>query len=148
MTVRFLRELSQQSLLVRSAILGAAILLAMAISLPVGYAMLRDKNSFLAGGLAGGVCLLAGWTALGMSELLRRPQQVLALVFVGTIVRMGIPLAAIVAVYLHGGPLVSAGVLYYLITFYLVMLTVEIALILPAGRSMEKPVSARGDLAD
>ena len=122
------------------------MLLAIAVSLAVSYAIHPAGTSIAACTLAGGVCLLAGWLALGLSEMLRRPQQVLALVVAGGIVRIGIPFAMAIAVYLWGGPLVSEGFLYYLIAFYLVTLTVEIVLILPANRPREKPVSASRDL--
>ena len=48
----------------------------------------------------------------------------LALVLVGMMIRMGIPLAAALAVYFRGGPLADAGFLYYLVVFYPVTLTV------------------------
>jgi hypothetical protein len=87
---------------------------------------------FLAGLAAGGVCLLAAWMALYSSEPLRRPQQMLTLVIVGMMIRMGIPLIAALAIFYLGGPLADAGFLYYLIVFYPVTLTVETLLSLPA----------------
>ena len=69
--------------------------------------------------------------ALVLSEPLRRPQYVLTLVHVGMMIRMGIPLAAALAVYFVGGPLADAGFLYYLVVFYPVTLTVETFLSLP-----------------
>lgn len=140
-------RVSRLSLLARAAILGAAMVLVMAVSLPVGYALLPTRASIAAGGLAGGICLLSGWLALYLSEKLRRPQQVLALVAVGAIVRAGIVLSASVALYLVGGPLAGAGVLYYLIAFYLVALTIEIALILPSKEPNEKPGPERRKLS-
>jgi hypothetical protein len=143
MNLRYLRRLAQNSLLARMAILAAAVVLSAIVVLPVGYAILPRKDSLLAGGLAAGICLPAGWIALGIRELLRRPQQAVAMAVAGATVRLGIVFAAAMLIYWQGGPLVSAGVLYYLIAFYQVMLSVEIVLVLPADKSVEESVAAR-----
>jgi hypothetical protein len=145
MSLQTLRLLSQKSLLTRMAILVAAILIAVIVSLPVGYAILPTEMSLAASIVAGGICLFSGCIALGVSESFRRPQQVLALVALGTMTRLGIVLTAGTLIYLRGGPLVSAGVIYYLIAFYQVTLTVEIILILPSGRYFRKPIPEQGD---
>ena len=140
-------ELPQRGLLFCAAILGAAVLVAMMLSLPVGYAILGNKMVFLAGSLAGGVCLLAGLVVLALSHVLYRPQQALALVGLAMLVRMGMPLAMVLATCLCGGPLANAGILYYVIVFYLITLTVETLLVLPRKRPAKKQVSARQDFA-
>ena len=76
--------------------------------------------------------------ALGLTEPLRGPQQVLALVLVGMMVRMGIPLAAALTVCFCGGPLANAGFLYYLVVFYPVTLTAETFLSLPEREPMRR----------
>ena len=123
------------------------LLVAVALSLPLGYAILGNKMVLVAGGLAGGVCLLAGWIVLALNHMLHRPQQALALVGLAMLVRMGMPLAMVLTICLCGGPLVNAGILYYVILFYLVTLTVETLLVLPPKRPAEKQVSARQDFA-
>jgi hypothetical protein len=95
----------------------------------------------LAAAVAGGVCLLAGLTALALSEPLRRPQYLLALVFVGMMIRMGIPLAAALAVYFLGGPLAEAGFLYYVVLFYAVTLITETFLSAPGCGPNKKDIS-------
>jgi len=99
-----------------------------------------------AGAAAGGVCLLAAWIALIVGESLRRPQYALAGVLLAMLIRMGIPLAAALLVFLRGGPLADAGFLYYLVLFYPVTLTAETFLLLPKRCSHEKRVSPAQDL--
>jgi len=62
------------------------------------------------------------------------------------LIRMGIPLAAALLVFLRGGPLADAGFLYYLVLFYPVTLTAETFLLLPKRCSHEKRVSPAQDL--
>ena len=141
----FLPRLQKASLLYRSAFLGVVAAVASAVILPLGWAISGNRMGLFAAVAAGMVCLLAAWTALALSEPLRGPQHMLALVFAGMFVRMGIPLAAAMTVYFHGGPLADAGFLYYLVLFYLVTLTAETLLFLPEHRLNEKSVSPAND---
>ena len=104
-----LRRLPQMSLLLRAILLGVVVLVAASVILPLGWAISGSRMGLLAGAVAGGVCLLAAWLALGLSEPLRRQQNVLALVLVGMTIRVGVPLAAALAVFFLGGPLANAG---------------------------------------
>ncbi len=125
----------QKSLLLRAAFLGAVMLIAAGIILPLGWAVSGNRTGLLAGAAASGVCLLAAWTALCLGEPLRKPQHLVALVVAGTLVRMGIPLVAALAVFFRRGPLADAGFLYYLILFYPVTLTAETFLSLPERKN-------------
>ncbi len=121
------------------------MLLAAAIVLPLGWAISGKGMGILAGAAAAGVCLVAGWMALGLSEPLRRPQLMLALVMVGMMIRMGIPLAAALTVFFLGGPLADAGFLYYLVVFYLIALAVETVLTLPCPSDVSDCGRARDE---
>jgi hypothetical protein len=133
-----LRLLQKTSLLIRATFLGVVVVMAAAVILPLGWAISGNQTGLVAGVAAGGVCLLAAWIALGLGDTLRKPQQILALVIVGMMTRMGIPLAAALIVYFCGGPLADAGFLYYLILFYPVTLTAETLLFLPERHPNEK----------
>jgi hypothetical protein len=141
-----LSHLQQKGLLVRAAYLGGVVIVAAIAILPAGWVLTGNRIGWFAGLAAGGVCLLAAWSVLGLSELLRKSQSLLALVLVGMMIRMGIPLAAALAVYFHGGPLADAGFLYYLVLFYFVTLVAETLLFLPERRLNEKPISPANDL--
>jgi hypothetical protein len=138
--VNSLRRLLQRCILIRAAFLAVLVLVAGAIILPLGWAMSYSRTGILAGAVAGGVCLLAAWIALALSEPLHRRQQVLGVVLVGMLVRMGIPLAAALGVYFLGGPLADAGFLYYLVAFYPVTLTAETLLFLPECNLNKKSI--------
>lgn len=134
-----LRRLPRTSLLFRMVLLTAVVLMAGAVILPLGWAISGTRAGLFAGAAAGAVCLLAAWTVLGLSEPLRRPKYVLTLLIVAMPIRMGIPLAAAVAVHFSGGPLANAGFLYYLVVFYPVTLTVETFLSLPEPHDKNVP---------
>ncbi len=138
-------RLTHRSLLFRAVFLGIVVLIAAIVILPLGWAISGNRVGFFAAAAAGGVCLLAAWTALGLSELFRRPQQILALVFVGMTVRMGIPLVAALTVYFRGGPLADAGFLYYLVVFYPVTLAAETYLFLPECNPKKRIVPSTQD---
>ena len=140
-----LRRLPQKNLLFRIVFLGAVTLVATAIILPLGFLISCNRVGVLAGATAGGICLLAAWVALTLSEPLRRPQSVLTLVHVGMMARMGIPLAAALIVYFRGGPLADAGFLYYLIVFYPVTLTAETFLSWPERVPRDNNVAPTDD---
>ncbi len=128
----------QRRLLFRGVLLGAVVLVAAAVILPLGWAISGNRTGLFAAAAAGGVCLLAALAALAVSEPLRRPQHTLALVLLGMLIRMGIPLGAALTVYFHGGPLANAGFLYYLVVFYPVTLTVETFLSSPGCEPKKK----------
>jgi len=128
-----LRTLRQTSLIFRGVILAGAMLATGSIALPLVYIVLEDRVAMLAGAAAGTVCLVAGWSALGLRKILRGPEHTLAFLGLGMLFRMGMPLGAALAVYLLGGPLAGKVFLYYLIVFYPVMLAVETILTLPIG---------------
>ena len=126
-----LGRLPHKSLQFRAICLGGVVLVATAAILPLGWAITGNRMGIFTGATAAGACLLGTWIALFLSEPLRRPQYMLALVLVGMMIRMGIPLAAALIVFFLGGPLADAGFLYYLVVFYAVTLSVEIYLSMP-----------------
>jgi hypothetical protein len=87
----------------------------------------------VAAGVAATFCLLGGALALVAGDIVRGADRALHQMLIGTALRMAVPLGLCVSVYWRGGPLVDAGLAYYLIGFYLVMLTLETVLMLPAG---------------
>ena len=64
-------------------------------------------------------------------QFLRDPDMVVYSVLLGMGVRLGFPLAMVMIIYLHGGMLAEAGLVYYLMVCYPVMLVVETILSLP-----------------
>jgi hypothetical protein len=71
------------------------------------------------------VCLTGGITAEAAANLLAHYQRPLAAVLAGMLFRMGVPLAASVIVYYHGGVLVQGGMVFYVLAFYMITLMAE-----------------------
>ena len=99
-------------------------LLLTAILLPIGLRA-HGSNGGIAVGLALGVCLLAHLPLLMFSNRLPTPQGALFRIALSCGVRMGLPLAVCMVVVLRRGWLFEADFIYYLMTFYFVMLILE-----------------------
>jgi hypothetical protein len=82
-------------------------------------------ESFQAALVANGICLAASIVAALLGELPRGENRVLYGMLLGTLFRMGIPLLAGLALDQRYPSLAEAGVMYYLIFFYLVILAAD-----------------------
>ena len=107
---------------------GAQLLIVIATSYlalaPLAYA-LGGGTGLLASAIAAVVCLLAGAGALVVGNLFPGPQSVAIGALAGMLVRMAAPLLFVVIVYSQGGPLVEAGLVFYLLAYYLITLAAE-----------------------
>ena len=112
-------------------LVGALILVGMA-SIPIAYRT-DGTNGLLAAGVAAAIVLLAGMGALAVNEFCRSPEMVIPRVLGSMMLRMGVPLAAAMAIHYRGGPITDAGFIYYLLAFYFVMLVVETIITLPTA---------------
>ena len=99
-------------------------LLLTVILLPIGLRA-HGSNGGIAVGLALGVCLLANLPLLLFFNRLQTVQGALFQIALSYGVRMGLPLAVCVAVAFRRGWLLEADFIYYLMTFYFVMLILE-----------------------
>jgi len=114
----------------RAGILAIVIALSYVVVAPLG-ARLGPPGAWRTAAAAAGVCLLGGVLALGVSHSLRGPQAALVAMLLAMACRMGIPLVFAAWAHLSGGALARAGVLYYVLIFYLIALGAEVALSLP-----------------
>ena len=108
----------------RAVILSGAVLVAALVAIPIGYSS-HGQSGLMAVGVALAICLISGCLALFVAQLFQRPDLVLYQVLFNMAIRMGIPLAICMVIYGTGGLLVKAGMVYYLLAFYFVMLIVE-----------------------
>ncbi len=136
-TTRWKQRLQEASPTVRALLLTAALLAAGLVLSPFGYSQAQWLGVG-AVGIACGVCLLAGLSALLLQSLVRQPQLAMLQVMIGFFLRMGLPLGFCFIVYGIGGPLVDAGLVFYLMPLYLVMLAAETLLLLSG---LEQPRS-------
>ena len=116
----------------RLSSLAFVLLVSYAVSVPVAWYSGRSFGVMTAG-VALAFCLLGGSLALLVSEFFRGSGRMVAEVLLGGGLRMGLPLGMFAIVYVQGGALVDAGLAYYLIVFYLVMLTFETLMLFPQG---------------
>jgi hypothetical protein len=108
----------------------------------VGYArsgLLGILSALLAAGVCGGGAL-ASLLATGLFRIHGQP---VAGVLLGMLIRMAVPLAACVIMFIQGGPLVEAGALVMILVYYLLMLVVETFYLvrLTAARSDNKTLT-------
>jgi hypothetical protein len=135
----YLNKLRNYGLAVRMIVIGAASLAVFSAAGPAAFC-LGGWCAVAAAGTAGTLCLVGAVIALISSHLLRGPQLAPAALLTGMAARMGVPLCLGMALHLQGGPLADAGLLYYLLVFYPVTLTVETVLSLPQFQRPACPV--------
>jgi hypothetical protein len=112
----------------QEAILGSIALAAWLVFAPLA-AHLSGAAGFASSGVAMACCWLGNAAALGIAGSFKA--QSLGRLLLPIPIRMGVPLLAAAACYAQARWLVQAGLLYYLVAFYLLLLIVETALLLP-----------------
>jgi hypothetical protein len=113
-----------------ASLLRACLLLAAALAAPfpcfAGYGFwTRGGSGILAALTALGICLFAGNSALVVTAVSQRMNQGVQGVFGAMLVRMSVPLAALLVLPKIGGPLIAAGLMGMLMVYYLITLAVE-----------------------
>jgi hypothetical protein len=101
-----------------------------------------------AAGVAAAGCWLGAAVALEAATLLARQGHGLTGLLVGMGLRMGVPLALALVLFLLGGPLVQGGLMYYFVAFYPLTLAVETALSLwvrPSSCRTPVPTGQQGN---
>jgi hypothetical protein len=100
----------------------------------------------VAASVAAGTCLAGAIGATIFIPWMYRPKRVIAGILLGAGFRMGVPLFGGIFVSLVFPPLAEAGLLYYLVVFFLPLLALETAFSLPSPPSPTEntPSSNRG----
>jgi hypothetical protein len=142
----WLGNLQDRGVAVRAAILGAAVVVALAVVAPAAT-YLCGAAAMAAATVAACLCLAGAGAALIVTDPFREPQHAWTGLLTGMALRMGIPLISGLALQIRGGPLVKAGFLYYLLVFYAVALAVETALSLPQQRRPTSPSQGPSNVA-
>jgi hypothetical protein len=128
---RWFSSLQRAGLGIQSAVLVGAMLLAYALVAPVAGS-LNGAVGLAAAAVAAGLCLVGAGSALFVCRLFRGQRHALHAVWIGMLLRMGVPLFSALFLQFQAGPLAKAGLLIYLIVFYPVALWVETLLTLPS----------------
>lgn len=108
----------------RAALLFSLLFLAVLISLPVA-ANASGWQGCAASACAALLCFAAGVAVVLVTLFASSPEHVAYFVVLGMFFRMGIPLVACLAIYVRGGWLVEAGLVYYLLVYYPLALAAE-----------------------
>jgi hypothetical protein len=140
----WLIQLRSHGLARRVTMLGTAVLTAFALAAPI-VVRVGGTPALRAAAVAAALCLAGATFALVVSHLLREPGLAFIALAVTTLGRLGIPFLTGLLLHLQGGPLAEAGLLYYLLVFYPIALTVEIALSLPLR---SRPTASRSASPD
>jgi len=111
-------------------ILAGVVLAALAAAAPVAV-RLGGLLALAAAVLAALLCWTGGAAALVIVDRFRTPGGALAAMWIGMALRTGVPFAVGVPIHLYGGCLAQAGLLCYLLLFYLIVLAAGTFLSLP-----------------
>jgi len=119
-----------------AGVLTVVITTAVVVCGPIAY-ITAGSLGVTACGLSAVICLVAGISALLVSASLRGTPIAHHGIFLGMAFRMILPLAS-VAVLFYQPSLVRAGMVYYLVVFYLIMLATDVILELQLLAPREK----------
>jgi hypothetical protein len=123
--------LAAQAMWLLGSVAGLYVILA-----PLAYS-LHGTESLVASAVAAGICLLGSFGALAAMQVLSGPASLIGGVVLGMFLRMAVPLIFCCIVYHQPGLLTRAGMVFYVLAFYMVTLTVDAAITaLRVGDSM------------
>ena len=111
--VSWLSYLRNRGMAARLSTLGIVVLVALGLAVPIAF-FVGGLAATASAALAAALCLAGAAAALIVGNYLRGPGEVLVALWLGMILRLGVPFAAGVTIHLHGGPLAQAGLLWYL----------------------------------
>lgn len=115
----------------RGGLLIAAVMLSYLLIAPVAW-LISGGFGLLAASVAVALCIVAALAALVVNFFFHGPALALQSMMAGMMLRMGIPLTLGLILHRKVELLATHGMLYYMISFYFISLTVEIGLTLPA----------------
>ena len=126
----------------RVLILCGVTAIAAAVVFPIALVS-SGVAGIAAAAVAMAICLGSGLLVFWLARYLSSPEAVMYQVLLGMMSRMGISLAACMVIYVRGGPLADAGLVYFLLVFYFVTLAAETALLVN-GSAKEPPKAQAG----
>jgi hypothetical protein len=87
--------------------------------------LLHAPDPWTTAAVAAAICWAPGLLALAISALFPGPEMALFNMLVGMFVRMFVPLGVCLMIYARRGVLVDAGLVFYVLIFYMISLAIE-----------------------
>ena len=112
-------SLVAQAMWLLGSVVGLYLLLA-----PLAY-MLNGSEGLVAAAVAAGICVFGSFGALVAMQVLKGPAMFVGGVVLGMFLRMAVPLVFCLIVYLQPSLLTRAGMVFYVLAFYMVTLLVD-----------------------
>lgn len=129
--VSIVQAVARWGVVSRIAALFAAVAAAYLAVAPIAWAI-GNTTGLIASAVAAGLCLAGATLALLVTYFFRGSNLALQNLLLGMLLRMGVPLMLGLVLHTQVDQLAAGGMLYYLVGFYLVTLTVETVLTLPS----------------
>lgn len=120
----WLRHIASMGLTSRLIFMLAVSVVGYVTSIPFAW-LTRGTQGFIASAIALAICLAGGLSSLVVGDLFRGCRQTLVPLLLPMLFRMGLPLGLCLWALYRGGTLANAGLAYYLVGFYLLMLVVD-----------------------
>ncbi|MCC7085835.1 MAG: hypothetical protein IT427_12605 [Pirellulales bacterium] len=121
-------RLAQFGTLGRCALLALLIAIALVVAMPVGF-WLAGGPGIAAAVVAAVVVWFASALSLMIGEFFHASNEALTSLLFGMLLRVAVPLAACLLVYLSGSTLAKAGFAYFVLGFYFIALPVDTVLV-------------------
>jgi hypothetical protein len=128
-----LRKLQKLNLAFKELILILFVVALFAVIGPIAL-LLKGATSLCAVALSALICLAGAASAICVCHLMNKTGHALQGMLWGISLGTGFPLVFGIIVHFFGGPLSTAGFIYYLLIFYLPTLTLKTILVLPPSR--------------
>lgn len=142
-----MNRLAKLSLPARCGMLAAVMLPALLLGCVIGF-VLAGPVGLGAAALSGGVCWFSATAALLFTGVTTTPgNYTIGGILGGNALRFGVPLAIGYLIHQQGGPLAEAGILYYLLAFYLVAMAAETPLSLAPEEEIPSPEAQKAGSA-
>lgn len=135
-------RLSRLGVLAQAGLVSGVVLCVWLVVAPLAYRV-SPSMGLVASATAAGICLVGAALALASAALLRGPSAAMQRMLLGMFARALLPLLLGVALHVKVPALADAGMIFYLLVFYLATLVTETLVMLaqvPRSHTPGKPI--------
>ncbi|MCE9607406.1 MAG: hypothetical protein K8U03_21175 [Planctomycetia bacterium] len=138
---RYTAFVTRQSLVSRCALVIGVVAVVLAIAAPIAYGE-HGAVGAQATFLAAAVCLCGTISAVILASIHSVTPNAVGWILAGDGIAMALPLTTVTLVSQRGGPLAEAGLLNWIVLFFLVSLTTKTLLIAPLAQLAKRAATA------